>query len=102
MPLVRTTRLRPWIGASVTCNSWSVTTGPDKTNAPTSAVRICRMPSGQRTSASVSAVLPAYNEEAIIERTVRHVAGVLRGLSSDFEVIVTNDGSRDRTGEILA
>jgi glycosyltransferase involved in cell wall biosynthesis len=51
---------------------------------------------------SISAVLPAYNEEAIIERTVRHVAGVLGGLANDFEVIVTNDGSRDRTGAILA
>src|SRR6185437_9675408 len=51
---------------------------------------------------SISAVLPAYNEEAIIERTVRHVAGVLAGLVSDYEVIVTNDGSRDRTGAILA
>ncbi len=51
---------------------------------------------------SISAVLPAYNEEAIIERTVRHVAEVLRGLADDFEVIVTDDGSRDRTGEILA
>ena len=54
-----------------------------------------------RAPLSVSAVLPAYNEEAIIERTVRHVAGVLRDLTHDFEVIVTNDGSRDRTGEIL-
>lgn len=51
---------------------------------------------------SISAVLPAYNEEAIIERTVRHVADVLAGLSDDFEIIVTNDGSRDRTGAILA
>jgi len=51
---------------------------------------------------SISAVLPAFNEEAIIERTVKHVAGVLAKLTSDFEVIVTNDGSRDRTGEILA
>jgi glycosyltransferase involved in cell wall biosynthesis len=51
---------------------------------------------------SISAVLPAYNEEAIIERTVRHVASVLGELATDFEVIVTNDGSRDRTGGILA
>lgn len=51
---------------------------------------------------SISAVLPAYNEEAIIERTVRHVADTLRGLTDDFEVIVANDGSRDRTGAILA
>jgi glycosyltransferase involved in cell wall biosynthesis len=51
---------------------------------------------------SISAVLPAYNEEAIIERTVRHVAGVLSGLTSDFEVIVSNDGSRDSTARVLA
>jgi glycosyltransferase involved in cell wall biosynthesis len=56
----------------------------------------------QPTSFSISAVLPAYNEAAIIERTVRHVASVLAGLVSDFEVIVTNDGSRDKTGVILA
>ncbi|MBV9596729.1 MAG: glycosyltransferase family 2 protein [Chloroflexi bacterium] len=51
---------------------------------------------------SISAVLPAYNEEAIIERTVRHVASVLSELTAEYEVIVTNDGSRDRTGEVLA
>jgi glycosyltransferase involved in cell wall biosynthesis len=50
---------------------------------------------------SVSAVLPAYNEEAIIERTVRHVAAVLAELVSDFEVVVTNDGSSDQTGAVL-
>lgn len=60
------------------------------------------MPSEVRSTLSISAVLPAYNEEAIIEHTVRHVAGVLSGLVSEFEVIVTNDGSRDRTGDILA
>jgi glycosyltransferase involved in cell wall biosynthesis len=59
--------------------------------------------SGQApTNLSISAVLPAYNEEAIIERTVRHVAEVLAEVAPDFEVIVTNDGSRDRTGAVLA
>jgi glycosyltransferase involved in cell wall biosynthesis len=33
---------------------------------------------------------------------VQNVADVLRVLADDFEVVVTNDGSRDRTGEILA
>jgi glycosyltransferase involved in cell wall biosynthesis len=53
-------------------------------------------------SASISAVLPAYNEDASIERTVRQVAGVLRRLCDDFEIVVTDDGSRDRTGAVLA
>jgi glycosyltransferase involved in cell wall biosynthesis len=51
---------------------------------------------------SVSAILPAFNEEAVIERSVRHVADVLARLVDDFEVIVTNDGSKDGTGAILA
>src|SRR5262245_12055913 len=50
---------------------------------------------------SVSVVLPAYNEEAIIQHTVHHVAGVLRTLTDDFEIVVADDGSRDRTGAIL-
>ena len=51
---------------------------------------------------SISAVMPAYNEEAVIEKSVRQVASVLRDLADDFEVIVTNDGSKDRTGAILS
>jgi glycosyltransferase involved in cell wall biosynthesis len=51
---------------------------------------------------TISAILPAYNEEAVIERSVRHVAEVLRGLTDDYELVVTNDGSHDRTGDILA
>ena len=49
----------------------------------------------------ITAVLPAYNEEALIERSVRRMASVLRTLTHDYDVIVVNDGSRDRTGEIL-
>ncbi|MFN8526876.1 MAG: glycosyltransferase family 2 protein [Chloroflexota bacterium] len=49
----------------------------------------------------ISAVLPAYNEEALIERAVRRTAGVLGSLTRDFEVIVVNDGSMDQTGMIL-
>lgn len=51
----------------------------------------------------ISAVLPAYNEEAAIAAGVRGLASVLRDLVDDaFEVIVTDDGSRDRTPLILA
>jgi glycosyltransferase involved in cell wall biosynthesis len=51
---------------------------------------------------SISAVLPAYNEQSVIEASVRHLAAVLANLVHDFEVIVTNDGSLDETGAILA
>jgi len=69
---------------------------PDRTPVPLAAAR-----NATPASLSISAVLPAYNEEAPIERTVRRVAAVLRDLCDDFEVVVTNDGSRDRTGQIL-
>jgi glycosyltransferase involved in cell wall biosynthesis len=51
---------------------------------------------------SISAVLPAFNEEACIERVIRDLATVLGRLTDDFETIVTNDGSYDRTGTVLA
>jgi glycosyltransferase involved in cell wall biosynthesis len=49
----------------------------------------------------LSVVLPAYNEEPNIERTVRAVAAHLDGLSIDYEIVPVNDGSADRTGEFL-
>ncbi len=50
---------------------------------------------------SVSVVLPAYNEEDIIEQVVLQCAGYLEGAAPDYEIVVVNDGSRDRTGAIL-
>ena len=47
-------------------------------------------------------MLPAYNEEAVIAQTVSAVEATLCQLADDYEIIVVNDGSRDRTGEIVA
>lgn len=49
----------------------------------------------------LSVVLPAFNEEANIERVVRDCSAYLDGTGLDYELLVTNDGSKDRTGEIL-
>ncbi|MBX7222293.1 MAG: glycosyltransferase family 2 protein [Blastocatellia bacterium] len=50
---------------------------------------------------TISAVLPAYNEEENIETAVGKLVEVLESLSfQDYEVIVVNDGSQDRTAEI--
>jgi putative flippase GtrA len=51
---------------------------------------------------SLSVVLPAYNEEQIIGRTVSAVLDTLGAWRVDAEVLVVNDGSTDRTGAIVA
>lgn len=50
----------------------------------------------------LSVVMPAYNEEANVADTVRRCATALAGTPGGFEVIVVNDGSKDRTAEVLA
>ena len=52
----------------------------------------------------ISVFIPAHNEEYTIEPTVRSVCNsdYYLGDEANFEVIVINDGSTDRTGEILA
>ena len=52
------------------------------------------------TTRGLSVVLPAWNEEAVIARTVQTVVETLGSLAPDYEVIVVDDGSQDRTGEI--
>ena len=49
---------------------------------------------------SLSLVLPCYNEEANVERTALAGLEAARSFAADFEVIVVDDGSKDRTGEI--
>jgi len=49
----------------------------------------------------VSVVIPAYNEEDAIEDAVRHVMDVMDGSGLEYELIVVDDGSSDRTAEIL-
>ena len=54
------------------------------------------------TTHSLSVVLPVYNEEQIIVTTVEQVLDYLAGRVGDFEVIVVNDGSSDRTAALLS
>ena len=48
----------------------------------------------------VTVVLPAHNEEEILATTVAEVAAGLRSRGTAFEVIIVENGSRDRTLEI--
>jgi glycosyltransferase involved in cell wall biosynthesis len=51
---------------------------------------------------SLSIILPAYNEEQVISVTLEHVLNGLAAWVKDFEIIVVNDGSTDRTGAIVS
>ena len=49
----------------------------------------------------LAVVLPAFNEEPNIERVVRRCVAYLEQHVPDYELLVVNDGSRDRTGDVL-
>lgn len=51
---------------------------------------------------SLSVILPAHNEEEVIITTVSSVLAAFDRWAADAEVIIVNDGSTDRTGELLA
>lgn len=50
-----------------------------------------------REGEGISAVLPAYNEEAALERTTADLRAVLVRLGRPFEIVIVNDGSADAT-----
>ncbi len=50
---------------------------------------------------SISAVLPAFNEEKIIAASATSMAATLADLTDDYEVVVVDDGSRDATRQIV-
>lgn len=50
----------------------------------------------------LSVFFPAYNEEKNIEDTVLRAKNVLENLDlKDWEILVINDGSKDKTGEVV-
>ena len=49
---------------------------------------------------SLSLIMPGYNEEANVERALRRAIAALERATDEFEIIVINDGSTDRTGRI--
>ncbi|MFQ5666496.1 MAG: glycosyltransferase family 2 protein [Candidatus Binatia bacterium] len=56
---------------------------------------------GTSAAHELSVILPAFNEEANVEQVVRSCVAYLEARMPDYEILVVNDGSRDRTGEIL-
>jgi dolichol-phosphate mannosyltransferase len=50
----------------------------------------------------ISLIVPCYNEEAVLPELFRRIASVAPAWNLDYEVICVDDGSQDRTWELLS
>jgi len=48
-----------------------------------------------------SIVLPVYEEEDTVEQTIREIINIFSQNGHTYEIIAVNDGSKDRSGEVL-
>ncbi|GHT85800.1 glycosyl transferase [Bacteroidia bacterium] len=51
---------------------------------------------------TLSVIVPCYNEEAVIEITYTRIKNVLAELDLDSRIVFINDGSQDKTWDILS
>lgn len=49
----------------------------------------------------ISLFLPAYNEEKVITQTITKSAAILRKIAKKYEILVVNDGSTDKTEQVV-
>jgi glycosyltransferase involved in cell wall biosynthesis len=64
----------------------------------TPSLAACVAPAaGQALKVAVSILLPAFNEEANIKRSLEAVTHALSGIGLGYEIVVIDDGSRDGT-----
>lgn len=47
-------------------------------------------------------ISPVYNEEPVLHELYRRISEVMAGVSESWEMILVDDGSRDRSAEIIA
>lgn len=56
----------------------------------------------QRYMPYLSVIIPVYNEERRIRKTLERMLPYLRSQGRTFEILIVDDGSRDRTVEVVA
>src|SRR5260221_13233142 len=57
-------------------------------------------PRDPATAVTISFVVPAHNEEALIGRALEAINASARAVGEPFEIIVVDDASTDRTADI--
>lgn len=50
---------------------------------------------------SLSVVIPAFNEEQRLSKTLEDIFSVVTQMPREYEVLVVDDGSRDKTGDVV-
>jgi glycosyltransferase involved in cell wall biosynthesis len=60
------------------------------------------MPSPHPLLKSLSLIIPAYNDETTIGKLIADSADLLNEICPDYEIIVTNDGSKDNTLNVIS
>ncbi len=50
----------------------------------------------------ISVVIPVYNEEKILSDSIDELYRMMKGFGKDFEIIISENGSKDSTRDILA
>jgi glycosyltransferase involved in cell wall biosynthesis len=73
--------------------SLEIATVAKQNSAPHAMAAPARLP-------GLTVFLPSYNEEGNVERVVKGFLAELPRVAEKYEVVVVDDGSRDRTGEI--
>jgi dolichol-phosphate mannosyltransferase len=66
----------------------------DASNAPTGRARDYSRP-------LISVVVPVFNEEGCLPALLERLTSVLGAMTPDYEILLVDDGSRDRSAEIL-
>ncbi len=77
-------------------------TGFHSQTDPPAGTRPPEPASGGQTGPTLSIVVAAYNEEDVLDLFFARLEEVLGGIGESYEIVCVNDGSRDRTAEILA
>ncbi len=49
----------------------------------------------------LTVVIPVYNEEKQIEKTISVISGTLQGITDHYQLVMVDDGSRDQTWQVL-
>src|SRR5262249_3536851 len=60
-----------------------------------------QMPEQVKTPYSMSFIVPALNEERVVEHVIREIHSSVDRLVHTYEIILIDDGSTDRTGRIM-